>query len=84
MARRTDRRMDRQKKWHIEVVAPPKKLLFNLLIIRIRRNLININNETKHNFSKNNKIFINENLTRTNESIAWMNYLVKVKEDSWN
>ena len=37
-----------------------KKALIN------RRKLININSETKYNFSKNNKIFINENLTRTN------------------
>ena len=31
---------------------------------------ININSETKFNFSKNNKIFINENLTVTNESVV--------------
>ena len=41
-----------------------KKALIN------RRKLINFNSETKYNFSKNNKIFINENLTRTNKSIA--------------
>ena len=42
-----------------------KKALIN------RKKLVNINSETKCNFSKNNKIFINENLTRTNESIAF-------------
>ena len=42
-----------------------KKVLVN------RKNLININSEMKYNFSRNNKIFINENLTRTNESIAF-------------
>ena len=40
-----------------------KKALIN------RKKLDNINSEMKYNFSKNNKIFINENLTRTNESI---------------
>ena len=34
-----------------------------------RRNLININSETKYNFNKNNKLFINKKLTRSNESI---------------
>ena len=36
-----------------------------------RKKLVNINSETKYNFRKNNKIFINENLTRTNELIAF-------------
>ena len=36
-----------------------------------RKKLININSEMKYNFSRNNKIFINENLTRANESIAF-------------
>ena len=31
-----------------------------------RRNLINVNRKPKHNLGKNNKIFIDENLTRTN------------------
>ena len=35
------------------------------------KNLINIKSEMKYNFSRNNKIFINENLTRANESIAF-------------
>ena len=42
-----------------------KKALIN------RKKLVNINSEAKCNFSKNSKIFINENLTRTNESIAF-------------
>ena len=42
-----------------------KKALVN------RKKLININSEMKYNFSRNNKIFINENLTRANESIAF-------------
>ena len=42
-----------------------KKALVN------RKKLININSEMKYNFSRNNKIFINENLTRENESIAF-------------
>ena len=42
-----------------------KKALVN------RKNLININSEMKYNFSRNNKTFINENLTRANESIAF-------------
>ena len=41
-----------------------KKALIN------RKKLVNINSKTKYNFSKNNKIFINENVTRTNESIG--------------
>ena len=36
--------------------------------------LININSEMKHNFSRNNKSFINENLTRANESIHCIAY----------
>ena len=48
-----------------------KKTLIN------RRKLININLETKYNFSKNNKIFINENLTRKNESIAFCDRKLK-------
>ena len=31
-----------------------------------RRKLININRKSKYNFGKNNEIFIDENLTRTN------------------
>ena len=46
-----------------------KKALVN------RKNLININSEMKNNFSRNNKIFINENLTRANESIASVLFL---------
>ena len=42
-----------------------------------RKKLVNINSETKYNFSKNNKIFINENLTRTNESIVFCNRKLK-------
>ena len=42
-----------------------KKALIN------RKNLMNINSERKYNFTRNNKIFINENLTRANESIAF-------------
>ena len=42
-----------------------KKVLVN------RKKLININNEMKYNFSQNNKICINENLTCENESIAF-------------
>ena len=42
-----------------------KKALVN------RKNLININREMKYNFSRNNKIFINKNLTHANESIAF-------------
>ena len=42
-----------------------------------RRNLIKINNETTYNLSKNNKIFINENLTRTNESVAFCGTTLK-------
>ena len=42
-----------------------KKALVN------RKNLININSEMKYNFSRNNKTFIKENLTRANESIAF-------------
>ena len=42
-----------------------KKALVN------RKKLININSQMKYNFSQNNKIFINENLTRANESIAF-------------
>ena len=42
-----------------------KKALVN------RKNLININSEMKYNFSRNNKIFIKENLTCANESIAF-------------
>ena len=41
-----------------------KKALVN------RKKPININSEMKYNFSRNNKIFINENLTHANESIA--------------
>ena len=36
-----------------------------------RKELVNINSKTKYNLSKNNKIFINRNVTRTNESIAF-------------
>ena len=42
-----------------------KKALVN------RKKLININSETKYNFSQNNKIFINKNLTHANESIPF-------------
>ena len=42
-----------------------KKALLN------RKNFIHINSETKYNFSRNNKIFINENLTKANKSIAF-------------
>ena len=42
-----------------------KKALVN------RKKLININSEMKYNFSRNNKTFINKNLTRANESIAF-------------
>ena len=42
-----------------------KKALLN------RKNFIHINSETKYNFSHNNKIFINENLTKANKSIAF-------------
>ena len=48
-----------------------KKALIN------RKKLANINSEMKYNFSKNNKIFINENLTRTNESIAFCSRKLK-------
>ena len=36
-----------------------------------RKKHININSEMKYNFSRNNKIFIHQNLTRANESIAF-------------
>ena len=42
-----------------------KKALVN------RKNLVNINSEMKYNLNRNNKIFINENLTHANESIAF-------------
>lgn len=42
-----------------------KKALIN------RKKLRNVNSETKYNFSRNNQIFINENLTRSNESLAF-------------
>ena len=42
-----------------------KKALIN------RKKLRNVNSETKYNFSRNNQIFINENLTRLNESLAF-------------
>ena len=42
-----------------------KKALVN------RKKLININSETKYNFSQNNKIFINKNLTHANEAIPF-------------
>ena len=42
-----------------------KKALLN------RKNFIHINSETKYNFSRNNKVFINENLTKANKSIAF-------------
>ena len=47
-----------------------------------RKNLININSEMKYNFSLNNKIFINENLTRANEFIAFCDR--KLKRNSRN
>ena len=42
-----------------------KKALIN------KKKLRNVNSETKYNFSRNNQIFINENLTRSNESLAF-------------
>ena len=48
-----------------------KKALVN------RKNLININSEMKYNFSRNNKTFINKNLTRENESIAFCDRKLK-------
>ena len=42
-----------------------KKALLN------RKNLANINSEVKYNFTRNNKIFINESLTKANESLAF-------------
>ena len=53
-----------------------KKALVN------RKKLININSEMKYNFSPNNKILTNENLTCANESIAFcgrkLNRIVKL------
>ena len=60
--------------WEILQNIFQSKKLFDLLIIIIvrkqirkklinRRKFININSETKYNFSKNNKIFIDGNLT---------------------
>ena len=37
----------------------------------LNRKNIHINSKTKYNFSCNNKIFINENLTKANKSIAF-------------
>ena len=48
-----------------------KKALIN------RKELVNINSKTKYNLSKNNKIFINRNVTRTNESIAFCSRKLK-------
>ena len=48
-----------------------KKALLN------RKKLININSEMKCNFSWNNKIFINKNLTRANESIPFCDRKLK-------
>ena len=42
-----------------------------------RKIFININSKMKYNFSRNNKSFINENLTRANESIAFCGRKVK-------
>ena len=36
-----------------------------------RKNFATINTITNHNFSRNNQIFINESLTKTNESLAF-------------
>ena len=36
-----------------------------------------INTVTKYNFSRNNQIFINESLTRTNESLAYCSRKLK-------
>ena len=48
-----------------------KKTLIN------RKNLINIDSETKYNFRKNIKNLINESFTRSNESIAFCSTKVK-------
>ena len=48
-----------------------KKVLIN------RKKLVNINSKMKYNFSKSDKILINENLTRTNESIAFCSRKLK-------
>ena len=50
-----------------------KKTLIN------RKNLININSETKYNFRKNIKNLINESFTRSNESIAFR--ITKLKQN---
>ena len=42
-----------------------KKALLN------RKNFMHIDSEAKYNFSRNNKIFVNESLTKANESIAY-------------
>ena len=61
------------KKTIVRFINPKycKKVLVN------RKKLINIDSEMKYNFSRNNKIFINENLTRANESIAFCGRKIK-------
>ena len=48
-----------------------KKALLN------RKNLANINSEVKYNFTRNNKIFINESLTKANESLSFCGWKLK-------
>ena len=48
-----------------------KKALFK------RKNFATTNTVTKYNFSRNNQIFINESLTKTNESLAYCSRKLK-------
>ena len=42
-----------------------------------RKDFVTINTVTKYNFSRNNQIFINESLTKTNESLAYCSRKLK-------